>query len=290
MHKHRGAKLIAAAAFTLAALFTATASADAPKPLRIGLLPGESALTVIRANEPMKEYLEDRLGLPVELVVGIDYAATGEALRFGRIDVAYLGPVSYVLGRDRADIEPFAKSMHSHGATFTAAIITAADGPVASLADLRGKDVAFGDVASTSGHWAPRLMLYHASLIGEHDYEMRFLGAHDAVALAVVRGTVAAGGISRPILERLIAEEKIDGNAVRIIAESSPVPEYAWTFRPGLDPALRQRIRNAFLAIEDPAVLGVFNAERFVPAEDSDYDMIRGWLRTLRADSGDESE
>jgi len=41
-----------------------------------------------------------------------------EALRFGRLDVAYLGPVSYVLGKERAALEPVAKPMHSHGATF----------------------------------------------------------------------------------------------------------------------------------------------------------------------------
>lgn len=288
MRRSKGIEIIAALALTFLALLSAAAAAETPARLRIGLLPGESALTVIRVNEPLRAYLEHRLGMPVDLVVGTDYAATGEALRFGRIDVAYLGPVSYVLGRDQAAIEPFAKSMHSHGATFTAVVITASDSHIATLADLRGKEVAFGDVASTSGHWAPRLMLYRAGLIADDDYEMRFLGAHDAVAFAVARGTVDAGGVSRPILERLITEGRIEGNALRIIAESSPIPEYAWTFRPGLDPGLRQRIRDAFLAIEDPAVLRIFNAERFVSARDSDYEMIRGWLRTLRRGGGGE--
>jgi len=64
--------------------------------LTIGLLPGESAPTVMRLNEPLRAYLEKRLNVKVELVVGADYAATGEALRFGRLDVAYLGPVTYI--------------------------------------------------------------------------------------------------------------------------------------------------------------------------------------------------
>src|SRR5258705_895161 len=94
--------------------------ADNPSTLRIGLLPGEAALTVIRTNKPLGAYLERRLQMPVELIVGTDYGATGEALRFGRLDIAYLGPVTYVLGRQRAGIEAFAKPMHDHGATFTA--------------------------------------------------------------------------------------------------------------------------------------------------------------------------
>lgn len=56
--------------------------------LTIGLLPGESAPTVMRLNEPLRAYLEKSLGMPVKLVVGANYAATGEALRFGRLDVA----------------------------------------------------------------------------------------------------------------------------------------------------------------------------------------------------------
>ena len=55
----------------------------------------------MRLNEPLRAYLEKRLGMPVELVVGANYAATGEALRFGRLDIAYLGPVTYIL-RSRA--------------------------------------------------------------------------------------------------------------------------------------------------------------------------------------------
>src|SRR5260221_1961191 len=138
--------------------------ADNPSALRIGLLPGEAALTVIRLNKPLGAYLERRLQMPVELIVGTDYAATGEALRFGRIDIAYLGPITYVLGRQRAGIEAFAKPMHDHGATFTALVIAAADSPVMSLTDLKGQSIAFGDVASTSGHWGPRDMLHGAGL------------------------------------------------------------------------------------------------------------------------------
>ena len=68
-----------------------------PQKLVVGLLPGKSAPTVMRLNEPLRAYLEKRLGVPVELVVGANYAATGEALRFGRLDIAYLGPVTYIL-------------------------------------------------------------------------------------------------------------------------------------------------------------------------------------------------
>ncbi|NTV11920.1 MAG: PhnD/SsuA/transferrin family substrate-binding protein, partial [Zoogloea sp.] len=66
-------------------------------PLKFGLLPGESTPVVLRLNQSLRAYLERRLCTRVELVVGTSYAATGEALRQGQIDIAYLGPVTYVL-------------------------------------------------------------------------------------------------------------------------------------------------------------------------------------------------
>jgi phosphonate transport system substrate-binding protein len=259
-----------------------------PQKLVIGLLPTESAPTVIRLNEPLRIYLEKRLGIPVEMVVGANYAATSEALRFGRLDIAYLGPVTYILQSRRAKLEPFARPSHAKvGPTFQAVIIVPKDSPAKSLSDLKGKDIAFGDPASTSGTWVPRYQLVEAGLVASRDYTLRVLGAHDAVALAVANKKVAAGGLSLPIYNRLIKEGKIDSNAVRILAESPAIPEYMWTFREGLDPAFKEEIRKAFIEVTDPDALGVFRAEAFISTVDSDVDRVRGWIEAIRKDSPD---
>ncbi len=263
------------------------AHADArPAKLVIGLLPTESAPTVIRLNEPLRAYLEKRLGLPVELVVGADYAATSEALRFGRLDIAYLGPVTYILQSRRAKLQPFARPSHAVvGPTFQAAVIVRADSPAKTLADLRGKEVAFGDPASTSGTWVPRYQLLEAGLVAGRDYTLRVLGAHDAVALAVAKGHADAGGLSLPIYHRLLREGRIDAAATRVLAESPAIPEYMWTFREGLDPAFREEIRKAFIEVTDPAALQVFNAEAFIASTDSDVDRVRTWIEAIRKES-----
>jgi phosphonate transport system substrate-binding protein len=263
-------------------------AADRPGKLVIGLLPTESAPTVIRLNEPLRAYLEKRLELPVELIVGANYAATSEALRFGRLDVAYLGPVTYILQSRRAKLLPFARPSHAVvGPTFQAAVIVPASSPAQTLADLRGKEIAFGDPASTSGTWVPRYQLLEAGLVAGRDYTLRILGAHDAVALAVANGRADAGGLSLPIYQRLIREGKIDGAKLRVLAESPAIPEYMFTFREGLDPAFREDVRKAFVSITDPAVLQLFRAEAFIAATDSDVDRVRTWIEAIRKESPD---
>jgi phosphonate transport system substrate-binding protein len=261
---------------------------DRPDKLMVGLLPGESAPTVMRLNEPLRAYLEKQLDMPVELVVGANYAATSEALRFGRLDIAYLGPVTYILQAKCAKLEPFARPSHDQvGPTFQAVVIVPADSPLNKLADLKGKDVAFGDPASTSGTWVPRYMLTAAGLVSGRDYDLRVLGAHDAVAFAVSHHKVAAGGLSMPIFKRLLSEGKLDIDNVRVLAESPAIPEYMWTFREGLEPEIKEKIRKAFITISDPEALKVFRAQSFIAASDADVDLVRHWIDVISSEHPD---
>lgn len=253
-----------------------------PQKLVIGLLPGESAPTVMRLNEPLRAYLQKSLNMPVELMVGANYAATGEALRFGRIDIAYLGPVTYVLRSRASPLEPFARPSHEQvGPTFKAVIIVPADSKAVTLADLKGQEVAFGDPASTSGTWVPQYEFLSQGMVVNKDYQARVLGAHDAVAMAVANHKVAAGGLSQPVFNRLVKEGKIDGSKVRVLLASRDIPEYMWTFRAGLDAGLKQRIAQAFLQMKDPAALKVFRATAFIPAADKDVEPVRQWVLAL---------
>ena len=100
------------------------------------------------------------------------------------------------------------------------------DSDAQTLADLKGKEVAFGDQASTSGTWVPRYQLLEAGLVAGRDYRRLALGAHDAVVQAVARRQVAAGGLSLPIYRRLMEEGRVEARETRILAESEAIPEY----------------------------------------------------------------
>jgi len=253
------------------------------KTIKCGLLPGESKAVVERLNEPLRAYLQNCLRQPVELVVGCSYVATAEALRCGAVDLAYLGPVTYILQSRSAGLEPFARPTHggSVGPTFRAVIIVPADSPVENLGQLRGREIAMGDLVSTSGTWVPRHMLLAAGLKSETDYWRRNLGSHDAVATAVAERRVAAGSLSLAIYHRLLAEGSLDGSLVRILAESPPIPEYMWTFREGLPNGLREDFRQAFVGLRESAALSAYRAEAFIPAVDADVDRVRHWMENI---------
>src|SRR5690348_12181907 len=98
-----------------------------------------------------------------------------EATRHGRIDVAYFGPLSYCLAKSKCDLEPFAAKIHDGSATYRSVIVANADDPIETLADIKGRIMAYGDKASTSSHLIPKSMLVGEGLKSGEDYQEVFV-------------------------------------------------------------------------------------------------------------------
>lgn len=274
------------ATLVVASPFGALAQSRDPAKLRVALLPDENAATLIQNAQPLKAHLERELKKDIELIVTTDYSSMIEAMRFGRIEVAYFGPFSYVLAKSKApDIEPFAVGVEKGKPTYNSILVAQADGPVKELADVRGKPFGFGDQASTSSHLVPRAhLLKLAGLMGGRDYQVVHLGTHDGVARAVQNGQVAAGALSEPIFRTLVARNAVDASKVRQIGLSDPVPNYPIVMQGNLAPALKDNIRKAFLDVKDPQVLKSFRVEGFVATDDKAYDVLRETAKILDLD------
>lgn len=281
---------LTASALLLSGCGTDSANAD-PETLRVALLPDEHASEIIKNNEPLKNHLEEQLGQEVELVVTTDYSSMIEAMARGRLELGYFGPLSYVIAQEKADIEPFAALQEVEGEdpTYQSVFIAGADSGIETLDDVAGKTVAWGDQASTSSHLIPKAMLAEeADLRVDHgEYQEQHVDSHDAVALAVQNGNADAGGMSLPIYERMAEEGLIDPATVVKVQESEPYANYPWTMQSDLPEDLKEKLRRAFLDLEDPAVLEPFDAAGFEEVTDSDYDAVRELAPLLDIDLED---
>jgi phosphonate transport system substrate-binding protein len=255
-----------------------------PKTLKVALLPDESPATIIKNNQGLKDYLEKALGKKVELVVTTDYSSMIEAMRHGRLDLAFFGPLSYCLAKTKSEIEPFAALSRKGSTTYQAVVIGNVAAKVDSIADINGKDMAYGDTASTSSHLIPKSLLAQKGLTAGKDYKEHFLGSHDTVALSVQNNKAQAGGLSKTIFESLVKRGIIDPAKVKVLAESEPFPEYPWTMRSDLAPALKEKIRQAFLNLKDPKILKPFKADGFAGITDRDYNKVRNLAKVLNLD------
>ncbi|MES9971778.1 MAG: phosphate/phosphite/phosphonate ABC transporter substrate-binding protein [Candidatus Thiodiazotropha sp.] len=272
---------ITAFALSFTAMLAFAKATPNPDTLKVALLPDEDASTVIQNNQKFKEYLAKKLGKKIELVVTTDYSSMIEAMRHERIDLAYFGPLSYVLAKSRSDIDAFAAKSKNGSTTYQAVVIANAQAGIKGLEDIKGHDMAYGDQASTSSHMIPKSMLVEAGLTAGKDYKDHFLGAHDAVAVAVQNGRAQAGGLSRPIFESLVERGVIDNAKVKVLAYSEPFPQYPWAMRNTLDNDLKQNIKTAFHSLDDKEILKYFKADSLSPISDADYDVVRTLKKNL---------
>ncbi len=275
--------LVLALTFVAAVAVNAASDPD-PQTLKVALLPDENASTIIKKNQALKDYLQEKLGKNIELIVTTDYSSMVEAMRHHRIDIAYFGPLSYVLAKQKSDIEPFVAVERGGSTTYQGVIVANGSSGIARIEDIKGKNMVYGDQASTSSHLIPKSMLAEKGLKAKEDYSEHFVGAHDVVALTVQNGRAEAGGLSKTIFQSLVERKTIDPQKVIVIAESKPFPEYPWAMRSDLNPELKEKIRQAFLQIKDKEILKAFKADGFAAVSDKDYDVVRDLSRVLNVD------
>ena len=264
----------------------AVVDGDVPDPLVVGLVPNIAPDEQRVRYEPFERHLEEALGVEVDLFVAADYAGVVAALAAGRLDLAYVGGVTYVQAEQQVDVVPLVTEVDRETGTtqYVSAIVVRDDSPLDDLDDVlqAGGRVAMGDVASTSGSLYPRVMLVDAGADCDSRQLTRcppleaidFTGGHDAAAQAVLSGRALAAGLERRILNRLIEEGEVPAGALRVIAEHD-VMGYPWVARSALGEQAHDAITQAFLDIEDPELLDLLRADSYEEVTAADYDDVR---------------
>jgi phosphonate transport system substrate-binding protein len=269
-----------AAGFALsAAAILSAATAHAQQVLRVSAIPDESPTELQRKFKPLGSYLEQKLGMKVEFTPVTDYAATVEGLLNNKLDLVWFGGFTFVEAKVRSGGKVIPLVQREEDQQFKSVFITS-DKSINKLEDLKGKTFSFGSESSTSGHLMPRYFLLGAKINPDTDMKrIAFSGAHDATVAAVAGGKVDAGALNISVWEKLVSQNKVDPKTVRVFYTTPGYYDYNWTVRSDMNPELRKKLTDAFLALNknDPQgkeILELQRATRFVPAKAENYQAI----------------
>jgi phosphonate transport system substrate-binding protein len=177
----------------------------------------------------------------------------------------------------RAGVSPLVTEINPRtgDTTYHSVIIVPMDSGIQGVSELQGRDFAFGSVSSTSGSLYPAIMLRDAGIDYRTDLgNFNYTNGHDATAQAVANGQVDAGGLEDRILYNLQDEGTVDADAIRVIEESEPIEGYPWVVRDALPEDLKMDIAQAFLDLDDPALLDLLRADGYERVEAEDYDYV----------------
>lgn len=259
-------------------------------PVRIDVIPTQASDKFKEQIDLLGRLLEQESGLKVSMRIATDYAAVVETMRFGKTDIAYFGPFTYVVANAQSGAMAFVTQNIKGKPYYHSYAIVPLGSPIKELDDkgiatLKGLTIALGDPSSTSSSQIPQLAMKNAGLDREKDVKLVFTGAHDAVLKTVAAEKAEIGFIDSAIFEGSLATKFPDDFAkVRVVWRSKPLYQYPWAHRRDLDPAIVGKLQAAFLKITDPQALEPFGADSFVLADDAKYQPVRDAAAALGVD------
>lgn len=259
-------------------------------PLKIGLT-GVIVQENLRLNEPLIDYIGEKLEIGATLVLRDTYQEMNNLLEQNEVDIAFVCGLPYIIGKERFGLDILAVPQINGAPEYFSYIIVPKDSTATRLEDLRGKKYAYSDPLSNSGNLAPR---YRLAKIGETPetffnmfvYTRSHLNAIEAVATKLVDGA----SVDSYIWEFANATDPIFTSETKIIEKGPAFPFTPFVMRKGIEPALQERIRDVFLNMHhDPKGLQILESlkiDKFVAVPDSFYDPIRNVMSYVEEKTG----
>ncbi len=251
--------------------------------VRFGVIPDTNPRIAYERYQPLLDYLAESTGLSFDLSLKKTYQETIESLGRGEVDIAFLGPFSYLDAHARYGATAIAKNKSEDGSpTFTSVIICREDDEITELSQLRGKKVAFAALWSTAGNLYPRYMLAWKDIHLDKLASYKNFNYADTVVKKVLSGEYDAGGVNDTVASKYLP------SGLKILAKSDPIPTGPIAISKHASYALIEKIKKVLFDMSQKKKgkkilvhLGPEFQGGFVPAGDDDYSGIRKMVNDI---------
>ncbi|PWK08998.1 phosphate/phosphite/phosphonate ABC transporter substrate-binding protein [Tumebacillus permanentifrigoris] len=252
------------------------------KELSVGLIPAEAKIPA-ETLEKFRSTLETSTGMKIKMNSYPDYNGVVEAMNFGKLDMAFLGPLTYVIANHKGGAKAIVAKTAKGVPFYYSYILVHKDAPYNTLDELlqdkKNVDFAFGDINSTSGSLVPGVELKNRGVFRSKDdsdfKSVVYTGAHDVTALSIQNKKVTAGAIDSSYFDKLVEQKKIDGTQFKKIWQSDKLFQYPFAVSKSVNDATAAKLQDALINIKDKEILDAFAADGFTKASDQDFEAIR---------------
>jgi phosphonate transport system substrate-binding protein len=252
--------------------------------LTLGVIPLEDTVQQKSTLKPLTDSVSAQIGVPVEASITTSYAALVEAQKNKQVVMGYYGALSFLLAEQQFGAVPIlvdSTDGKSPG-KYNSYLLAGKDSPVKTVADIKGKDFAFVDPASTSGNLFPRAMLIDAGIDPNKDIRGRYAGNHQNAILAIAKGQVPCGASNNLSVDSAVSRGVIAKDDLVILKVSPDIPNGPYAVHPDLDKRAVKKLQEAFGAFTDPAALKALElVGPLIPTDTSQYNFVRQTAKVL---------
>jgi phosphonate transport system substrate-binding protein len=250
-----------------------------PEKVRFGLVPSEGGADIVERMKPLVDHLSRELGIPVEAFSASEYQGVVTAMQNKQVDIAYFGPQSYVVAHRIAGAQAIAKELSEAGSTgYHAILVVHKDTGWKTLADLKGKKLAFVSPMSTSGYLVPSVALEEQLGMAPEAYfsEIVFTGSHGSSVQRVVNKDVDVAATNDMDLNSMVLAGQVSMDPLVEVWRSDLIPGSPMAVRRDLPESFKLAAQRAFISFsKETEALARMGRVGFVEARDEEYDLVR---------------
>ncbi len=256
-----------------------------PNVFKVGISSVLSPREAINNYQAFVEYLQTKIGRPVQLVQRQTYQDMNDLVRDGEVDVAIICSGAYVIGKNN-NMELLVVPEVNGKSTYQSYIIVNENSKFTRLEDLKGQVFAFTDPMSFSGTIAPIYMVSKLKAKpSEYFSRIIYTYSHDNSIKAVLDNVVSGAAVDSLVIQYLIAKDPTIANKLRIIARSPEVGSPPVVVNSNIDPHLKTVLLEAMLQMDnDPLgkkALDALVVNRFVLPDNTAYKPIKIMLDAI---------
>lgn len=211
-------------------------------------------------------------GIDLDWLLYANYDALVEGFVKREVDIAWNAPLAYVKIKRRLTTPCKVIAMRDVDFNFTTHIVTRANAGIATVQDLKGRRLALGSRGSMQAGLLPYYFLQQLGIDPPQDlaacsyFDERQSSARSDerdVVERVLSKEFDAGAVSQRTLELMQAEGVLTSESLRVVWSSPGYSHCCFTVHGDLDPALVEKIMQAFVSISarDPAGKAVLDGE-----------------------------
>lgn len=264
------------------------AECENPDALTFAMVPTEETVAELELYKPVTDRMAKLTGKKIEFFMPTSYASVVEGLLGGFVDVAVLGPYSYVIANEKdTTIEVFATyakkpgHLQEEGPGYRAALVSKKGSKFTDIDSLKGATIGLTDPGSTSGNLMPRVVFGEVVGTDIETYfgKVAYTGSHELSTVAVAEGKVDAAFVATHRFDNVVDKGDVKLDEFVVLWQSDPIPQDPFVYRNTLCKDIRDNIAETFLGLKDQPdakkFLANVKSNTFVPMTSQDYDIIR---------------
>ena len=212
------------------------------KVLKLGVVPSSNSEKLVDDLTPFAKALGDKLGMKVEVFTASSYIGVIEGIGSGSVDFGLVPPFSAVLSNKQSNTKNLLVGRSTSGKPgYFAEVFVRKDSDIKSIADLKGKKIAFVDPSSASGYIYAGAMLKDAGIDLEKDIKYQFSGGHDKSLQLLLNKDVDAVASYENVIRKYTKE----------FAKSELIPGVTVVASNNLDEETQKKVKQALLEIQN---------------------------------------